>query len=79
LPTLVDSPTLTSVDPAPHKILIFWGYEIIEWTAHNCGGGEDAIVRAILDDAVFSEAVQDEERPRRLGVKLGITRGSIGK
>lgn len=77
--TLVDPPSLAGLDPAPHKVLVPRGHEIIEWASHNCGGREHAIVRTILDVAMCRKAVQDEESATGLGGKFGVTGGTVGK
>ena len=77
--TLVDRPTLASVNPASNEALVFASHEIVEWASHNGHGCEYKLVRAILDETVFGEAIQNEERAGRLGVKPGVARRSIGE
>ena len=58
---------------------MFWSYEIVEWPAHDCGGRKDTIVGAIFNIAIDGEAIENQERARRLSGKAGITRGPVGK
>jgi hypothetical protein len=79
LATLVHSPTLASVNIASHQGFVFWSYEIVEWAPHDGSGRKDTVVGAILDVAVYGEAIKDKKGARGLGGKMGITRGPVGK